>query len=147
MTPYISARAVATARNEAGSGLRRTFGWELRLQLSGCDPHIVDDTDAVAAYGLLLCEKIGMTPYGPPIVDRFGEGDLLGVTLVQRITTSAIVLHADPPDGAYINVFSCRRFDPQVAIDVTVAYFGATAGTGDFTIRRAPATGSGFSFG
>jgi hypothetical protein len=127
---------------------RRTFGWQFRQQLAGCRTSVVESREQCAEWARELCAEIGMTPYGEPIVARFGEGDLEGVTLVlvQRLTTSAIVLHCDPPDGAFVDVFSCREFDPLAAAEFSALYFGATAATGDFVCRQAPAPDSGFVY-
>jgi S-adenosylmethionine/arginine decarboxylase-like enzyme len=130
-------------------GQRRAFGWQLRLQLAGCRTSIIESQGRCATWARELCREIGMTPYREPIVARFGVGDLEGITLVlvQRLTTSAIVLHCDPPDSAFVDVFSCKEFDPKTAADFSVAYFGATAATGDYTCRRAPvADDEGFDY-
>ena len=142
MSFYATDETVATV---IGDVPRRTFGWQLRLQLSGCDPEVVDNVHAVTAWVGMLIAEIGMKAYGDPIVDRFGEGDLEGITLVQRLTTSAVVLHCDPPDSAFIDVFSCRAFDPYAATRFSIGYFRATAAGGDFTERRAPVPGTRFA--
>lgn len=115
------------------------FGMELRLNLAGCDPRAIDSRDELAAYVTLLVEKIGMTAYGAPILVNFGEGDLAGWTVVQLITTSNITMHLAPADRtAYLNIFSCRYFDPDVATAFTLDFFGASAYTSDVTDRTAP---------
>jgi hypothetical protein len=125
---------------------RRAFGWQARLQLSGCRTAVLDSVEMVDMWCRTLVVEIDMKAYGPPIVDRFGEGDRRGVTAVQRLTTSAIVVHCDPPDVVYVDVFSCRRFDPDVVARSAQRFFGASAGTGDFTERRAPAPEAGFAY-
>lgn len=122
----------------ADTAVRRPFGWELRIDLAGCDPAVVDDVAAVRAWLAAVVAAVGMTPWGPPLVDRFGEADLYGVTGVQLITTSSVTVHCDPPDAVFVNVFSCRPFDPQTAIQVTVAWFRAGRWSHDFVVRRAP---------
>lgn len=142
MSFYVSNEVLAEAMDEA-TGCRRTFGWQLRMELAGCNTTALEDPVALATWAEMLVKEIGMEAYGNPIIDRFGVGDLEGYTLVQRLTTSAMVLHCDPPDGAFIDVFSCRFFDPYAALRFCIGYFRATAATADFTERRGPATASG----
>jgi S-adenosylmethionine/arginine decarboxylase-like enzyme len=148
MTSFLPDEKVTTDE----PALRRPFGWQLRLQLAGCRQSVVNDMAQVETFATLLCDAIGMTPYGGPIVDRFGVGDLYGITavqqmVVQRLTTSAMVIHCDPPDGVFIDVFSCRWFDPQAAADFSVRYFTATGAAGDFSVRQAPPVGFVYNFG
>lgn len=118
------------------------FGMELQLDLGECDPAILVSPDDLVIFVGLLIEKIGMTAYGDPTVDKFGEGDLEGITVIQRIMTSNIKastelrdrrakppitdidMHAEPPvAGVHLNVFSCRAFDPAVVTQFAVEFF------------------------
>ena len=46
---------------------------------------------------------------------------------MQFIETSSITVHADEFSGrCFIDVFSCRPFDPDEAAAVAVAHFGGT---------------------
>ena len=46
---------------------------------------------------------------------------------MQFIETSSITVHADEVSArCFVDVFSCRPFDPAVAATVAVAYFGGT---------------------
>jgi len=63
-----------------------------------------------------LCVAIKMKRYGPPMIKRFGEGDLLGHSALQFIETSSITLHFDDTKSrAFIEIFSCKFFDPERA--------------------------------
>lgn len=122
----------------------RAFGYHLRINLGGCDPAVIDDVDAVTEWVADLCKEIDMEPYGAPQVQRFGVGDLYGVTAVQLITTSSITLHCDPPTGgAFIDVFSCKRYDPDVATRFCMQFFGARYLSGDIVERRTPSSFEG----
>jgi S-adenosylmethionine decarboxylase len=115
------------------------FGMELQLELGGCDPVIINSASELAIWAVLLVEEIGMTAYKDPVVDYFGEGELAGITIYQRITTSNINLHAVPADNsAFINVFSCKRFPAERAINFCVDFFHASAHTFAVRDRRAP---------
>lgn len=59
-----------------------------------------------------MADDIDMVRYGPPIVARFGEGHEVGISGVQLIQTSAIVIHTnDAHRDMYLDVFSCKSFD------------------------------------
>ena len=66
-----------------------------------------------------LCEVMGMTPYGEPIIQDFpfpGGSDVPSAYLF--IKESAIVVHLYPEfDYIYLDVFSCKKFDASKAID------------------------------
>jgi S-adenosylmethionine/arginine decarboxylase-like enzyme len=128
----------APAITEQDRGLTG-FGLELQLELAGCDPRVINSRDELAIWATLLAEHIGMTTYKGPVVDHFGEGALAGITVYQRITTSNILVHAVEADNsAFINVFSCRAFDPDLAIAFTVKFFQARAHDYQTRARRAP---------
>ena len=49
-------------------------------------------------------------------LERFGEGEVEGWSAMQFIETSSITIHADEFSGrCFIDVFSCRPFDPDEA--------------------------------
>ena len=56
-----------------------------------------------------------MRAHGPVHLERFGQGELEGWSAMQFIETSSITIHADEVGGrCFVDVFSCRAFDPQV---------------------------------
>ena len=76
----------------------------------------------------VVIDAIGMRAHGPLMLERFGDGELEGWSAMQFIQTSSITLHADEAGGrCFVDVFSCRRFDPGVAAAVAVAHFGGMA--------------------
>jgi S-adenosylmethionine decarboxylase len=106
----------------------RVYGWELVLDLGGCDLDVITSAARIAVFATELCRLIGMRAYGPPVVERFGlaSAKTAGYTLVQLIETSSIVAHfSDAWRTAYVNVFSCRPFDTEIAAGFVVGFFGA----------------------
>ena len=50
---------------------------------------------------------------------------LKGISCVQFIETSNITIHAlDEMKHVYLNVFSCKEFDPKIVIKMALKYFG-----------------------
>ena len=65
-----------------------------------------------------------MVAYGQPMIQHFGEGDKAGFTLVQLIETSNITGHfCDESGDVYLDVFSCKEFNPKVVEEVVTHYF------------------------
>jgi S-adenosylmethionine/arginine decarboxylase-like enzyme len=62
------------------------------------------------------------------MLERFGDGDLEGWSAMQFIETSSITVHADEFGArCFVDVFSCRTFDPERAAAVAVEHFGGMA--------------------
>lgn len=71
-----------------------------------------------------LVKKIDMVAYGNPFLQHFGTGDKAGFTLVQLIETSNITAHfVDETNDIYLDVFSCKEYDPSIVIEVAKKYF------------------------
>ena len=96
------------------------------INLNECDKDLVKDREALGRFGKDLCKIINMIPYGEPIINRFGKGDLEGYSMVQFIETSSITVHLDEFENkVFIDIFSCKYFDPDKAQDFSREYFKA----------------------
>jgi S-adenosylmethionine/arginine decarboxylase-like enzyme len=104
-------------------GKTRHWGYHLILDVSDCNQD-VDNPSVVAAFLKEMVEVLKMVAVGEPLVHQFTDPRGRGTSGVQIITTSSLTFHSDDVDwAAYIDVFSCKQFEPQVAIDLTVKYF------------------------
>jgi S-adenosylmethionine decarboxylase len=66
-----------------------------------------------------------MRGHGPLRLERFGNGELVGWSAMQFIETSSITIHADEFSGrCFVDVFSCREFDAEIAAAIAVPHFG-----------------------
>jgi S-adenosylmethionine/arginine decarboxylase-like enzyme len=73
-----------------------------------------------------LVDDIGMVAYGDPVVEHFATHipEAAGFSLVQLIETSSITGHfVDKNGDCYIDVFSCKEFDINIAKAVVQQYF------------------------
>ena len=97
------------------------WGKHLVLDCSSCDREAVRSADAIRAFSEDLVASIGMVAYGEPVLAHFATHlpEAAGYSLVQLIETSAVTGHfCDASGDAYLDVFSCKDFDAEVAIGV-----------------------------
>jgi S-adenosylmethionine/arginine decarboxylase-like enzyme len=98
------------------------------IDLHGCGFRSLADPECIRAFVPAVIAAIGMRAHGPLLLERFGDGDLEGWSAMQFIETSSITIHADEVSGrCFVDVFSCRLFDPEEAAAVAVAHFGGEA--------------------
>lgn len=110
------------------------YGKELILDLYGCDAGTFT-RESITAWLEQLCELIGMEREDLHFWDYSGvpeseipydQPHLVGTTAVQFIRTSDIVIHSIDKFGeCYINLFSCKEYDPAQAVAFTVEWFNA----------------------
>jgi S-adenosylmethionine/arginine decarboxylase-like enzyme len=110
------------------SELERTYtpwGMLAAIDLHGCQFGPLADPDNIRAFVPAVIDAIGMRAHGPLLLERFGDGDLEGWSAIQFIETSSITVHADEVAGrCFIDFFSCRLFDAELAAAVAVEHFG-----------------------
>ncbi len=95
----------------------RYYGKHLIVTARGCNKNI-QDKNKIADFMTSLVDRIDMVAFGDPIVERFGGGIEIGISAVQLIETSAIVIHTnDQARDMYLDVFSCKTFLEQDVLD------------------------------
>ena len=95
------------------------------IDLHGCERSRLEDPATLRRFVPSLIDAIGMRAHGPLALDRFGDGELEGWSAMQFIETSSITVHTDEVSGrCFVDVFSCRLFDSEVAAAIAVAHFG-----------------------
>jgi S-adenosylmethionine decarboxylase len=97
------------------------WGKHLVLDCSSCDREAVQSADAIRTFSENLVASIGMVAFGEPVLAHFATHlpEAAGYSLVQLIETSAVTGHfCDASGDAYLDVFSCKDFDTEVAIGV-----------------------------
>jgi S-adenosylmethionine/arginine decarboxylase-like enzyme len=101
------------------------WGYHLILDGSGCDHDSIASGENITTFAKQLVKDIDMVPYGEPQVVNFGSGNKAGYTLVQLIETSNICAHfVEENNTMYLDVFSCKPYDPQIVVDLAVKFFG-----------------------
>ena len=118
---------------EADTAFEGKYGIELILDLHDCDVSTFT-RESISEYFSRLCELIDMQREDLHFWDDVGVAEenkqtsphTQGTSAVQFILTSSIVIHAlDQLRAVYINMFSCKAFDPKAAEEFTAEWFGA----------------------
>jgi S-adenosylmethionine decarboxylase len=103
------------------------WGYHLILDCAGADHEAISSHDTIYNFTKELVQKIDMVAYGEPQIVRFGSGNKEGYTLVQLIETSNICAHfVEENDTFYLDVFSCKPYEPQDVVDTVMKYFKPT---------------------
>lgn len=125
---------VAQARNLTGHAPERIYesysklgawGMLTSIDVSSCDPGLIRSEDAIRDYVHKLCDLIEMKRFGDTVVVHFGEDEeVAGYSMTQLIETSLISGHfANKTNNIYIDVFSCKEYDPYEVAEFTKNYF------------------------
>ena len=104
------------------------FGPHLMLDLSECDQERISDLDFIFNFLNALPDKIGMTkitqPYVFPYSGKIPEDR--GITGFVVIAESHLSIHTFVDKGyAFVDLFSCKQFDTDVARDLIVEAFAS----------------------
>lgn len=101
------------------------WGMMAVIDLHDCERDRLADPDTIRRFVPDVIDAIGMRAHGPLMIERFGEGELEGWSALQFIETSSLTIHADEFSGrCYVDVFSCKAFEPELAAAIAVKHFG-----------------------
>lgn len=115
------------------------WGYHMILDASTCIGPKIRCAKHITNFAKALVHKIDMVPYGEPQVVKFGSGNKAGYTLVQLIETSNICGHfVDETNDMYLDVFSCKPFDPYDVEAMVDLFFSPLKTNRMFLSRQAP---------
>ena len=106
-----------------------TAPWGLltSLDINGCNPEIIRDSEKIKQYVIELCDLIGMKRFGDCQLLHFGKEERVeGYSMIQLIETSLISGHfANLTNAAYIDIFSCKPYEPEEVSRFSREFFQA----------------------
>jgi S-adenosylmethionine/arginine decarboxylase-like enzyme len=103
------------------------WGYTQSIDLYDCPKDLLTNQKFIREFLLRLCKEIEMKPYGEPLVYRFGEDSLEGVSGFLFIMTSSITIHCDEvKNRAFIDIFSCKTIDYKKALSFITKEFKTT---------------------
>lgn len=119
---------------------KRTEAWGLHsgIDLHDCDPEIIRDADKIKQFVVELCDLIGMKRFGETVVVNFGEDErVAGYSMTQLIETSLISGHfANQTNTVYLDIFSCKYYNPKVALRFAKKFFKGKTCNLQYTCRK-----------
>ena len=117
----------------------RTWGKHLMIDAARLNGPAIRNPTRIHHFTAALVKRIDMIPYGPAQVVMFGSGNKKGYTMVQLIETSNICAHfVEENNSMYLDVFSCKDFDPIVVKETVEEYFEAKHMKLKVLTRQAP---------
>lgn len=116
----------------------QVWGIATAIDIYDCDPGTIRDAEAIRRFVVELCDLIEMKRFGQTQVVHFGEDEkVAGYSMVQLIETSLISAHfANLTNTTYLDVFSCKPYDPDVVAQFARHYFGGSRVETSVTFRR-----------
>ena len=114
------------------------WGVAASIDIYECDPAKIRDAEVIRRFVIELCDLIDMKRFGETVVVNFGEEErVAGYSMVQLIETSLISAHfANLTNAMYLDVFSCKPFDPEVVRAFAREYFGGRSSVMNVTLRK-----------
>jgi len=109
----------------AADDIRGAWGLACSFDIYDCNPETIRDADKIRRFVHELCDLIAMKRYGECVVVDFGEDErVAGFSMTQLIETSLISAHfANASNATYLDVFSCKVYDPAVVEKFAMEYF------------------------
>ena len=116
------------------------WGYHLILDIAECDKEKIKDQEYLKLWVKQLVKDINMVAYGEPQVVHFADAvqHLAGNTVIQLIETSNIMAHfCDDRGDCYLDVFSCKPFDPSIVFKNIEEWFKPQGMNQRFFTRKA----------
>lgn len=124
--------------------MNNSYGKELILDLHNCNVNKFT-RQIIESFFIELCKKIDMQradlhwwdDLDLPEDERENEPHLKGTSAIQFITTSNITIHTlDMLKSVYLNIFSCKDFDPTIAMEFSKNWFEGEIVSSQIVVRK-----------
>jgi len=114
------------------------WGIASSIDIYECDSKKIRDAAYIKQFVMELCDLIEMKRFGETQIVHFGEDEkVAGFSMVQLIETSLISAHfANLTNATYLDVFSCKSYDPAVVREFSQRYFGGAWSLINVTRRK-----------
>lgn len=118
--------------------IQSVWGIASSIDIYDCDPDRIRSAETIRQFVADLCDLIEMKRFGNTQVVHFGEDEkVAGYSMVQLIETSLISAHfANLTNTTYLDVFSCKPYDPDVVRAFAQDYFQGVTSVLNVTLRR-----------
>lgn len=116
------------------------WGYHTMFDCGGCSIQAITSRETLTAFIKELVKEIDMVAFGEPMMEHFATHDetKAGFSFCQMIETSNITGHfVDKNGDAYIDIFSCKPYDVEVALAVVNKYLMPTKVRTNYITRQA----------
>ena len=103
-----------------------SWGYHALFDCQSCPIERVTSEKNIREFINEIVSAIDMKSYGEPMIAHFAthDADAAGYSFCQMIETSNITGHfSDKTGDCYIDIFSCKEYDTDVAADVIDDFF------------------------
>jgi S-adenosylmethionine/arginine decarboxylase-like enzyme len=116
----------------------KSWGIITNIDLHSCDSNSIRDAKEIEKFVIELCDFIKAKRFGECTVVHFGEKESIqGFSMVQLIETSIVSGHfANATNHAYIDIFSCKYYNPTKAAEFSKKFFKAKDYTLNYIFRK-----------
>jgi S-adenosylmethionine/arginine decarboxylase-like enzyme len=120
------------------AAMQQVWGIASSIDIYDCDPQKIRDAELIRRFVAELCDLIEMKRFGETQVVHFGEDErVAGFSMVQLIETSLISAHfANLTNTVYLDVFSCKPYDPQIVKTFAQSFFSGGSSILNVTMRK-----------
>jgi S-adenosylmethionine/arginine decarboxylase-like enzyme len=117
--------------------IRNAWGLASSFDIYDCNPETIRNANEIKRFVRELCELIDMKRFGECVVVNFGEDErVAGFSMTQLIETSLISAHfANATNAVYLDVFSCKPYDPKIVEKFALEFFGGKRCTTQVNLR------------
>ncbi len=114
------------------------WGIAVGIDLHSCNPKTIRSAPKIKKFVVELCKLIKMKRFGECNVVHFGEDErVAGFSMTQLIETSLISGHfANQTNNVYLDVFSCKYYNPETVAKFASKFFGANDHKAHVTLRK-----------
>ena len=104
------------------------WGIASSFDIYNCDSEAIRNAEKIQQFVIELCDLIEMKRFGETKIVNFGEDErVAGYSMVQLIETSLISAHfANLTNAVYLDVFSCKPYDPEIVADFAKRFFAGS---------------------
>ncbi len=103
------------------------WGMATSIDLHNCNSNAIRNAEKIKEFVKKLVKLIDMKTFGETQVVHFGEDEkVAGFSMTQLIETSLISGHfANQTNNAYLDIFSCKAYNPKVVAEFAKRFFDA----------------------
>ncbi len=115
-----------------------SWGLSTHIDLRNCNSNTIKSKKKLTAFTNILCKLLKVNKFGPTTLVKLGRyPELYGYSMMQLIETSSLTGHFVEANGnVYIDIFSCRLYNPHTAKRFCDTFFQAKSSTMKVLIRK-----------